>query len=226
MTPDGKFTASRAVNEGRIVANAEGLADTIRVILLPGRLTRITISPSSVKLKPRQVTAFRVTGFDAFNNRITIKPLWHTVGGIGTINKQTGVFTAGTRAGTGYVIAYTDSIFGDTGTSVTGSAKVVVEQMLPVAYTLAQNVPNPFNPETTIHYELPEMANVRLVIYDLSGQAIRTLVHDAHHQPGQYTVMWDGQDGAGRPVASGVYFYRLEAVDRGVVETKRMVLVR
>jgi hypothetical protein len=166
-------------------------------------------------------------GYDAFNNRVTIRPLWHTVGGVGTINKQTGVFTAGTTTGVGYVIAYADSIFGDTGTWLpTGSAKVVVHQELSLTYALSQNSPNPFNPETTIGYDLPEVASIRLSIYDLSGQTIRMLVHDSHHQPGRYTVVWDGRDEGGRVVASGVYLYRLEAVDRGFVETRRMLLVR
>ena len=124
------------------------------------------------------------------------------------------------------MIAYADSVFGDTGANVTGSAKVVVEAELPTAYALYQNYPNPFNAETTISYDLPEMAHVRLVIYDLTGQKIRILVHNAHHQPGSYTVIWDGRDEDGRSVASGIYLYRLEAVDRGFVATKRMLLIR
>jgi flagellar hook assembly protein FlgD len=90
---------------------------------------------------------------------------------------------------------------------------------------LAQNVPNPFNPETTISYELPEAADIRLIIADLSGQMVRTLVQGMH-QAGRYSVVWDGRDTKGRVVASGVYLYRLEAVDRGVIETRRMVFVR
>jgi hypothetical protein len=103
---------------------------------------------------------------------------------------------------------------------------VIEEQELPTTYTLFQNYPNPFNPETTISYDLPEMAHVRLVVHDLSGQAIRTLVHDAHHQPGRYAIVWDGRDDEGQEVASGIYFYRLEAVDRGFMETRRMLLIR
>jgi hypothetical protein len=95
----------------------------------------------------------------------------------------------------------------------------------PLTYALTQNVPNPFNPATTIRYDLPERADVRLVIYNLAGQKIRTLVHRMQ-PPGRYTVTWDGRDGTGHAVASGVYFYRLEAITRGFVETKRMVLLR
>lgn len=94
------------------------------------------------------------------------------------------------------------------------------------AFRSAQNFPNPFNPETTITYDLPEIAHIRLAIYSLSGQEIRRLVHTYDHSPGHYTVVWDGRDDAGRAVATGIYLYRLEAIDRGFVETKRMLLLR
>jgi hypothetical protein len=95
----------------------------------------------------------------------------------------------------------------------------------PATYTLAQNVPNPFNPRTTIRYTLPERADIRLVVYDLTGRRIRTLVRGVQ-QPGRYSVVWDGRDETGRDVASGIYLYRLEVVGRGTVETKRMALIR
>lgn len=95
----------------------------------------------------------------------------------------------------------------------------------PATHTLAQNIPNPFNPQTTIRYALPEPAEIRLVIYDLTGQRVRTLVQGMQ-QPGWHTAGWDAQDEEGREVASGIYLYRMEAVDRGFVETKRMLLVR
>lgn len=105
------------------------------------------------------------------------------------------------------------------------SSKAVVETGLPTAYTLSQNFPNPFNPETTISYELPEAADIRLSIYSLTGGVVRTLVL-GHKQPGWYEVVWDGRDAEGREVSSGVYFYRLEAVGRGFVETRKMLLMR
>jgi hypothetical protein len=125
------------------------------------------------------------------------------------------------------VVAYTDSIFGDVGATLPGSsAKVVVEeQEVPRAYALSQNYPNPFNPETTIGYDLPEMAYVRLKVYDLSGRIVRSLSRGVR-QPGRYRAVWDGRDEKSREVASGIYFYRLEVMDRGVVETRRMLLVR
>jgi hypothetical protein len=86
---------------------------------------------------------------------------------------------------------------------------------------LAQNVPNPFRPSTSISYELGAAGPVSLRIYDVSGRLIRTLVDD-EQGAATHSVNWNGTDDAGRTVASGVYFYQLEAP--GVTETRRMVL--
>lgn len=88
---------------------------------------------------------------------------------------------------------------------------------------LAQNVPNPFNPATSIAYSLSERADVALVIFDVSGAVVRRFDEGAR-DAGEYAIEWDGRDDAGRAVASGVYFYRLDGV-RGVAPRK-MVLVK
>jgi len=79
----------------------------------------------------------------------------------------------------------------------------------PVRATLAQNLPNPFNPATTIGYTLEAPADVRIGIYDASGARVRMLDEGAR-EPGAHSVRWDGTNDSGRAVASGVYFYRLE----------------
>lgn len=90
-------------------------------------------------------------------------------------------------------------------------------------FALYHNMPNPFNPETVIPYQLPEGATVRLTIHNLQGQRLRTLVHT--EQPaGNHRVVWDGRDERGQPVASGVYLYRLIAGQREAVQ--RMLLLR
>jgi hypothetical protein len=81
---------------------------------------------------------------------------------------------------------------------------------VPKTYDLAQNYPNPFNPTTTIRYQLPERTHVRLAIYNVMGQRVRVLV-DEPKPIGRYKVMWDGRNDAGEVVASGVYFYRMQA---------------
>jgi aminopeptidase N len=82
------------------------------------------------------------------------------------------------------------------------------EATLPEAYVLDQNYPNPFNPGTTISYALPRRSEVTLTIYDLIGRRIATLLH-GRQEPGRHLVHWNGRDDAGRPVATGIYIYRL-----------------
>jgi hypothetical protein len=95
--------------------------------------------------------------------------------------------------------------------------------MPPQAFRLMQNVPNPFNPATTIAFELPEAVDVDVAVYNLVGQRLRTLVSE-HKAPGRYQVVWDGKDDSKRDVSSGVYFYRYRAGDFWA--TRRMLLVR
>jgi hypothetical protein len=100
----------------------------------------------------------------------------------------------------------------------------LMESVVPKAYVLSQNYPNPFNPQTTIRYDLPEPGVVRLSVYNVLGQMVRRLA-DGRRFSGTYSVIWDGRDGSGREVASGVYLYRLE-VEGQSVQTRRMVLLR
>ena len=95
--------------------------------------------------------------------------------------------------------------------------------IVPSGYLLSQNYPNPFNPETTIQYHLPGAGTVRLLLYNLSGQLVRTLM-DGERPAGSYSVMWDGTDDAGRDVASGVYVCRMTAGEYRSV--RKMLLTR
>jgi len=94
----------------------------------------------------------------------------------------------------------------------------------PLSYTLDQNYPNPFNPQTTIRFDLPEPLRVSLRIYDVSARLVRELIDGELKSAGPHTIQWDGRDNGQRPVASGVYFYRLEAGD--FAQTKQMTLIK
>jgi hypothetical protein len=83
--------------------------------------------------------------------------------------------------------------------------------------------PNPFNPQTTVKYDLPESGPVRLSVFDVAGRLVRTLVDDTM-PPGSHEAVWDGTDSSGRAVGSGSYLARLEF--GGKVEVVRMGLVR
>jgi len=107
----------------------------------------------------------------------------------------------------------------------TGSDPSAADEAAPVALypTLAQNQPNPFHPQTTIRFVLPEKGRVQLRVFDPAGRAVRTLL-DGPVGPGQHYALWDGRDDQGAAAGSGVYFYRFEAP--GVTETRKMVLTR
>lgn len=97
--------------------------------------------------------------------------------------------------------------------------------ILPQQHKLRQNHPNPFNPSTTIAYEITgaEETPVRLLIYNTTGQVIRELVN-MRQSPGGYQIVWAADDDANKPVAAGLYFYRLEVGDE--ILARRMILVR
>ena len=94
---------------------------------------------------------------------------------------------------------------------------------IPAEYALSQNYPNPFNPTTNIDFDLKANSIANLVIYDIVGRKVRTLV-DAPMTAGQHSVMWDGRDDAGNMLTSGIYFYRLTAGNN--FWTKKMMFLK
>ena len=89
---------------------------------------------------------------------------------------------------------------------------------------LWQNYPNPFNPETVIRYQQSTVSDVELVVYNLLGEKVKTLVN-RRQSPGFYTVRWNGRDDAGHPLPGGIYLYRLKVNNRYIM-TRKMVLLR
>jgi hypothetical protein len=94
---------------------------------------------------------------------------------------------------------------------------------LPSTFSLSQNHPNPFNPSTMIEYALPQNAEVSLVIYNVLGQKVKTLVNE-FQTAGFKSVEWDGKDEMGNVTATGIYFYKLMAGD--YTQTKKMVMLK
>jgi len=93
---------------------------------------------------------------------------------------------------------------------------------IPNNLSLGQNYPNPFNPQTNIYFELPSNSAVTLVIFDVLGRKIATLI-DGRMNAGGYTIKWDGKDYSGDSMSSGIYFYRL-VTDLGVRQAKMTLL--
>ncbi len=149
-----------------------------------------------------------------------------TVDGPGSLDDLIGFNNAGT-----WVLSVVDHVGSDTGTLnswglhflVPGALSAVGDGRLPVVTRLNPNVPNPFNPMTKISFDLAQGGKVRLGIYDLRGLLVRRLVGESL-AAGSHIVRWDGMDGGGRSVSSGVYLYRLESSDG--VQERKMVLVR
>jgi len=107
---------------------------------------------------------------------------------------------------------------------VTGVTSVAIDQMvIPDHFELSQNYPNPFNPETHIQFALPRDEQVRITIYDLQGQLVRTMVNE-RKSAGTYSVIWNGRDENGVKVSSGVYFYRIDAGE--FTMTRKMILMK
>ena len=93
----------------------------------------------------------------------------------------------------------------------------------PKSYNLAQNFPNPFNPSTSIKFDMKDKGFVALKVYNVAGQLVRTLVNGTK-DAGSYTITWDGKNNRGGAVASGIYFYKMETKDFN--QTKKMVMLR
>ena len=89
--------------------------------------------------------------------------------------------------------------------------------------TLANNYPNPFNPNTVIEFSLPKAADIKLAVYNLRGERVKML-RSGQTAAGVHQAVWDGTDMAGLQAPSGVYFYRLQTEDQDVI--KQMLLMR
>ena len=94
---------------------------------------------------------------------------------------------------------------------------------LPEKTQLQPNAPNPFNSETVLSYFLLEPGPARLEVFSMIGQRVAVL-RQGHQQAGYHRLRWDGRDDAGRPLASGIYLYRL-VTDEGIL-TRKLVLLR
>jgi hypothetical protein len=103
------------------------------------------------------------------------------------------------------------------------SVAQVPDAGLPQTFELTQNFPNPFNPMTNIEFALPEASDVTVEVVNILGQRVAELI-DNRLPAGTYRVEWNGKDFAGKPVATGIYFYRIKAGD--FIETKKMLLLK
>jgi hypothetical protein len=139
----------------------------------------------------------------------------------GLIPPETRMFVDdGVRYGRAY--DYTLGVVQEDGSEI--RSQIATVNLNAPSFVLYQNIPNPFNPATTIRFDVPVGgAHTTLAVYDVSGRLVRVLV-DKHMAEGTYREDWDGSDANGNAVASGVYFYRLDAP--AFVRTRKMVILK
>jgi len=120
-------------------------------------------------------------------------------------------FVLKTDSPKGDLISLVEGLIIDGDLNVNGAQNIGARlSLVPETFALEHNFPNPFNPETTIRYAIPEASQVSLIVYNVLGQEVMRLV-DKDQVPGFYALRWDGKDTFGRGVASGVYLYKIQA---------------
>ena len=92
-----------------------------------------------------------------------------------------------------------------------------------ISYSIHQNYPNPFNPITKLHYSIPKNSLVSIVIYDIIGNQVKTLINQTQ-DAGYRSVIWDATNDYGKPVSAGIYLYQMQAGE--YLHTKKMVLLK
>ena len=123
--------------------------------------------------------------------------------------------------GTIYGATWNDDVPGES--NVAKAVYADETEPLPETFALHQNYPNPFNPVTTINYDLPEPGRVHIVIYDILGKRVRTLVND-HQDAGYRSIRWNGTNDNGQRAAAGMYIYLIQAAD--FVKSRKMTLLK
>ena len=95
---------------------------------------------------------------------------------------------------------------------------------MPTVFALQQNYPNPFNPVTKLRYAIPKNGLVTIIIYDMLGRQVKTLVNQTQQDAGYKSVIWDATNDYGNPVSAGIYLYQIRAGE--YMQTKKMVLLK
>jgi len=118
---------------------------------------------------------------------------------------------------------FTGTIYWDDLVFPTGVTAVENDGFIPEEFNVSQNYPNPFNPSTTINFSIPQQSHVVIKVYDMMGREIKTLLNE-EKSPGSYSAQWNGENSYGTRVATGIYFYRVNA---GILtQVKKMILLK
>ncbi|MBZ0268813.1 FG-GAP-like repeat-containing protein [bacterium] len=171
-----------------VQSNRDGLGARIRVVSGGNVQTRQVTAGSGFESQDAHVAAF---GLGAATVADTVHVLWPSGATLDT-----------TAVAADQILVLVEPATG---------LPVPESSFLPIAFALRQSAPNPFRSTTRIAYDLPQPSGVSIRVYDVQGRLVRELVRTDNHEPGRHTVVWDGRDGSGMRVASGMYLYRIDA---------------
>jgi len=118
----------------------------------------------------------------------------------------------------------TDTTVTDTTVRDTTAIREFERRWIPSSFKLYQNSPNPFNPSTTIKFDLPAPCTITLEVFNVLGQRVETLIQKQYFNPGTYSIVWTPGNRDNLP--SGIYFYRLKTENNRFIQTKKMILLR
>jgi hypothetical protein len=186
----------------------------------------------TVDLTTGAATPVGVTGFSMMTNDLAFDENNKLYGVTGSSNTEGKFFEinqvdgTGTLIGTGVGFNHTVGV----AFSINGPISSVVSEdfLIPESFTLKQNYPNPFNPTTKIEFSLPVASDVKLVVYNILGQQVASLIN-GQRSAGNHSVLWNANDSNGMKLSSGIYFYMLKAsgIDGNEFqEIKKMVLLK
>ena len=186
----------------------------------------------AVDLTTGAATPVGATGFNIMTNDMAFDEDNKLYGVTGTSNTEGKYFEinqingTGTLIGTGVGFNHTLGI----AFSINGPISSVDDEnsVIPESFTLKQNYPNPFNPTTKIEFSLPVAADVQLIVYNILGQQVASLIND-QRSAGNHSIFWNADDSKGMKLCSGIYFYKLKAKGNDgseFQETKKMILIK
>ncbi len=185
----------------------------------------------TVDLSTGDTTIIGHTGLNEITNDIVFDENQNLYGVIGASSALNDFISIDVSNGAGTVVGsigfknILGLAFEETGvTSVEDDANTTV----PTEFSLEQNYPNPFNPATTIKFSLPVNSDVKLVVYNMLGQAVATLLNE-QRSAGTHSIVWNSSNANGIKLSSGIYFYKLNAVNNSGKEfqqTRKMILLK
>jgi len=234
----GVFVINQSVQLLKTDINADGFVLSMTDFILMIRIILHDATPIPKPAPGSDLATIYVTQGKVSTNA-TLGAALFTFKGEGTVSSNL-TFEQGVVDGNMRVLVYMNSGAGVTGELLTVSGATldkveavdnfgrpvkttVVNKVIPTAFALYANYPNPFNPTTNISFALPIDSKVSLKLYNVAGQLVRTLVNETM-PAGNHTVTWDGSNSNGEKVASGIYFYKLNAGDFS--KTMKMVMTK